>query len=266
MNRATRYVTDRILGYLKKPSVRYRYLPKLHEITHYTRKEEILRTCLEYLHLADVKGDYLEFGMWKGGSMIAAYHLSKHFASHGDMRFYGFDSFQGLPTAIANPQENDLFLPGSFSAGFNEVKGNLVEGGVDMSRVELIPGWYSDTLNQQTREKLQIKAAALVNVDCDLYESTVWVLEFVERYLRDGSIIIFDDWYCFANRADMGEQKAFTEWLERNRHLQATPYKEFGWDGKAFIINHVPNLAKSTAMHESLESDEPPHNWSTTVR
>jgi len=102
-----------------------------------------------------------------------------------------------------------------------------------MSRVELIPGWYSDTLNQGTQQRLPLRAAAIVNVDCDVYESTVPVLQFIERYLVDGSVIIFDDWYCFANRAELGEQKAFKEWLQKNPHLNATPYKEFGWDGKA---------------------------------
>jgi O-methyltransferase len=220
-----------------KAPIRYRYLPRLHELTTYNRKEEILSTCLEYAHLAEVKGDYLEFGMWKGGSMIAAYHLSKRFGSLSDMRFYGFDSFEGIPSLTVNKHEAKEFPPGAFSAGHDEVRRNLIAAKVEMSRVELIHGWYSDTLNQSTRQRLPVRAAAIVNVDCDVYESTVPVLQFIQPYLVDGSVIIFDDWYCFANRAELGEQKAFTEWLKSNPHLKATPYKEFGWDGKAFIIN-----------------------------
>ena len=226
-----------IIKFLMKPTVRYRYLPRVQELLQCSRKEAMLATCLEYAEWAEVRGDYLEFGMWKGGSMIAAYHLSRRSGSLSGMRFYGFDSFEGIPSLNVNKREGKAFPPGSFSTGLAEVRRNLSGAKVDMSRVELIPGWYSDTLTPQTAEGLGLRAAAIVNVDCDVYESTVPVLAFVEPYLVDGSIIIFDDWYCFANREKLGEQKAFTEWLERRPHLKATPYKEFGWDGKAFIIN-----------------------------
>jgi O-methyltransferase len=249
LRKLLKFIARCIIKYLSKPSVRYQYLPKLYELTHYNRKEEILVTSLEYAHLAEVKGDYLEFGVWKGGSIIAAYHLSKRFRSLSDMKFYGFDSFQGIPSLTVNKREAKAFPPGTFSAGLTEVRRNIQEANVDTSRVELIPGWYSHTLNHEAGEKLSLQTAAIVNVDCDVYESTVSVLDFVTPYLVDGSIIIFDDWYCFANREGFGEQKAFKEWLERNRHLKATPYKEFGWDGKAFIINRL-----SSERTQSVES------------
>jgi len=230
-------VAGPIIRFLMKPTVRYRYLPRLQELLQCSRKEAMLATCLEYAECAEVRGDYLEFGMWKGGSMIAAYHLSRRSGSLSGMRFYGFDSFAGIPSLKVNKGEGKAFPPGSFAAGLVEVRRNLSAASVDMGRIELIPGWYSETLTPQTAERLGLRAAAIVNVDCDVYESTVPVLAFVEPYLVDGSIIIFDDWYCFANREKLGEQKAFAEWLERRPYLKATPYKEFGWDGKAFIIN-----------------------------
>lgn len=239
LSRLLKFIVRPIINYLNKPAVRHKYLPKILELVQYSRKEAMLATCLEYAHLAEVRGDYLEFGMWRGGSMIAAYHHSKRFGSLSDIKFYGFDSFQGIPSLTVNKSEAKEFPPGAFSAGLAEVRRNLVDADVDMGRVELIPGWYSDTLNHETGTKLSLRAAAVVNVDCDVYESTVSVLAFVEPYLVDGSIIIFDDWYCFANREELGEQKAFNEWLERNPRLKATPYKEFGWDGKAFIINRL---------------------------
>jgi O-methyltransferase len=245
VGRLLRRIARPIVNYLTKPASRYKYLPRFHELIDYSRKEAMLGTCLEYVHLAEVKGDYLEFGMWKGGSMIAAFHLSKRLGSLSDMKFYGFDSFQGIPTLSVNKSEAKSFPPGIFSGAFAEVQRNLVDADVDMSRVELIPGWYGDTLNHETEEKLGLQAAAIVNVDCDVYESTVQVLTFVEPYLVDGSIVIFDDWYCFANREELGEQKAFKEWLERNGQLRATPYKEYGWDGKAFIINRLSTESDS---------------------
>lgn len=234
---------------LTAPQVRYKYLPRLHDVISYNRKEQILHTCLEYVHLASVKGDYLEFGMWKGGSMIAAYHLSQCFPALSNMTFYGFDSFEGIPSLTRNESEAAQFPPGMFRASLEEVKRNLGKAKLDMDRVVLVAGWYDETLNQKTKERLPLQTAAIVNIDCDVYESTVPVLDFIEAYLADGSVLIFDDWYCFGNKDELGEQKAFREWLERNRHLRATPYKEFGWDGKAFIINRLSSN-QSLRVHE----------------
>jgi PAS domain S-box-containing protein len=139
-----------------------------------------------------------------------------------------------------------------FGTAMEEVRRNLRNAKVKTDRVTLIPGWYAETLNQKTKERLPLKTAAIVNIDCDVYESTVPVLDFIEAYLADGSVLIFDDWYCFRNKRELGEQKAFREWLERNRHLRATPYKEFGWDGKAFIINRIAGNGPSLPEHEYL--------------
>ena len=245
MRRLHNRIINSIANYLMRPGVRYKYLPRLHEVTSYNRKEQILYTCFEYAHLAEVKGDYLEFGMWKGGSMIAAYHLSQRFPGLSNLTFYGFDSFEGIPSLKSNESEADYFPPGMFRASLEEVKRNLRNAKLDMDRVVLTAGWYAETLNQKTKERLPLKTAAIVYIDCDVYESTVPVLDFVESYLADGSVLIFDDWYCFRNKDELGQQKAFREWLERNRQLKATPYKEFGWDGKAFIINRLSSNQSS---------------------
>jgi O-methyltransferase len=239
LNAIARVIARQTINFLRKPSVRYKYLPKLRDVISYDRKETMLHTCLEYVDSAAVKGDYVEFGTWQGRSIIAAYHLSRLFPSLSEMSFYGFDSFEGIPSLTINKSEGREFPPGSFRAGLEEVRRNLTNAKVDMKRMRLVPGLYADTLNQKTSERLPLKVASVVNVDCDVYESTVPVLDFIEPYLVDGTIIIFDDWYCFKNRAELGQQKAFREWQERNRNLKVTPYKEFGWDGKSFIINRL---------------------------
>jgi len=234
-------VASRILNpffkFMLKPRVRYTYIAKLHELTRFDRKEQMLYTCFEYAAIAEVEGDYLEFGVWRGANLIRAYHLSRRFNWLSKIRFHGFDSFMGIPELTQNQSEAAQFPPGSFRASLEEVTDNLKRGSVDMSRVALTEGWYSDSLKPETRRRLGIKAASVVYIDCDVYESTVPVLQFVQPCLVDGSIIVFDDWYCFGNKANLGEQKAFAEWLEQNPNLRATPYKEYGWDGKSFIIN-----------------------------
>src|SRR5262245_41959895 len=95
-------VVGRIYQWLLKPSIRYAYLPMLLDVTEYNRKEAMLHTCMEYVAHAQVKGDYCEFGIWKGANLVRAYHLARYFNFLSDMRFFGFDSFEGIPSLTRN--------------------------------------------------------------------------------------------------------------------------------------------------------------------
>ncbi|MCG2718374.1 MAG: methyltransferase, partial [Nanoarchaeota archaeon] len=72
---------------------------------------------------------------------------------------------------------------------------------------------------------------------CDLYESTVLVLDFITEYIQDGTIIIFDDWFSFRGNPNRGEQKAFKEWLKKNPSIKTTEFYRFGWHGNSFITH-----------------------------
>jgi hypothetical protein len=106
--------------------------------------------------------------------------------------------------------------------------------------VKAVKGWYDKVLNEETKKKLPLKKAAVVMVDCDLYESTVPVLNFITDYLQEGTVIVFDDWFCYRADPDRGEQKAFREWLKRNPSIKVTEYNRFGVEGNSFIVTHVP--------------------------
>ena len=74
-------------------------------------------------------------------------------------------------------------------------------------------------------------------IDCDLYESTVPVLDFITDIVGQGTIIIFDDWYRFKGSTEHGEQRACKEWLERNPHITLTQYWQQGPQSVAFLVN-----------------------------
>src|SRR5204863_3721987 len=97
----------------------------------------------------------------------------------------------------------------------------------------------SDTLSLENQSISALKAVAIAWIDCDLYESTKPVLEFLAERLSPGSVICFDDWFNIKGRPDCGEQKACEEWLARNPQLRLTPYSRFGWHGQSFIVDHV---------------------------
>ncbi len=211
---------------------------KLREFFSYTEREKLLLQLMDYARSNRLGGDYLEFGVWRGGTFIPAYQFSKAMGKNlRDMKFYGFDSFEGLPKIEEEDSKGFAhFLKGDYNFGVGALTKKLRKSGVDMRRVRLIKGWYDKALNKDLKRKIAIKKAAIVWIDCDLYKSTVPVLNFITEYLQDGTIIVFDDWFCFRGNPEQGEQRAFGEWLKRNKNVLAIPIRKSYWGGQAFII------------------------------
>jgi hypothetical protein len=204
-------------------------------------KKQMLLPAMEYAHYS-VQGDYLEFGVYRGSTFALAFNIAARWNKLREMRFYAFDSFEGLPASRGVDVQgflHDEFAEGALACGVDEFRAKIARQGVDLSRVEIVPGWYDDVLNEQTRNRLPLRKAAIVWIDCDLYESTVPVLEFVTPYVQDGTLIAFDDWFCFHADPERGEQRAFREWLERHPEMRAVEFLKFGWHGNSFILRRI---------------------------
>jgi hypothetical protein len=152
------------------------------------------------------------------------------------MRFFGFDSFEGLP----EPKGIDLngpFQRGYFTCPLETVAQNLQKAQVALEKTVLVKGWYQDTLTAATRQKHQMGAAAVIHIDSDLYESAKLALAFVTPLLQDGTVIIFDDWFQYRGHPQKGERRAFAEWLDATPGWVATEYHKEGVWRNSFIMN-----------------------------
>lgn len=133
---------------------------------------------------------YLEFGVFQGESMrYWARHL-KNPRAH----LHGFDSFEGLPESwnIDTPK------------GYFSTNGAIPS--VPDCRVQFFKGWFDQTLPRYRpphHEKL------VINMDADIYSSTIYVLRTLEPLIVPGTFIYFDE---FADR--LNELRAFAEFLE----------------------------------------------------
>ena len=231
---------------------RRRILP---EDGHLTGPHGCIRTAASFVTWNQIAGDYLEFGVYRGESFAAAYHALEanrrnYFASDFDStfdsteyqnwknyppRFFAFDSFRGLPTGAAERQVD--YFPGAYGCSEQEFAANIAHEGLDLSRVVTVPGFYDRTLNAETKRKHGLRKAALVMIDCDLYESTVPVLDFLTDVVAQGSVLIFHDWFRFKGRPDCGEQRACHEWLARNPHLELIEHWREGPQAVSFLVN-----------------------------
>ena len=204
-----------------------------------------------------VEGDYLEFGVFAGSSFIQSYHIIKGVFEQqqklhagrteedaaeirriwDNMRFFAFDSFQGLPEPDGFDKETSDFAMGKYTCTENTFRENLVKAGVSLGKVVTIAGWFEETCTEETIRKYIMKKASIIHVDCDLYASAKTTLEFVKPLLTDGTIIVFDDWYCFRGNPNLGEQRAFNEWKATMTDWIFTEYQKEGPYRNSFIAS-----------------------------
>jgi Macrocin-O-methyltransferase (TylF) len=123
--------------------------------------------------------DYLEFGVYQGESIVYWAKLN----SGRDSRFYGFDTFTGLPS------EWDKFTQtvkkGAFDAG-----GAIPH--VADQRVSFRKGLFQETL-PPFLEQYRGGKSLVIHIDCDLYSSSLYALTKIDHIVKPGTIIIFDE-------------------------------------------------------------------------
>lgn len=127
----------------------------------------------------------------------------------------------------------DEFLKQFGSAHHIHIRERLAEV-IHPDRVILHKGFYSETL----KEKLETKAA-IVHLDCDLYQSTAEVLWGLhdQGALQDGTVMLFDDWNCNKGNPNYGERRAWREYLEGQKRFTSTPWYTYGYNGAAYILH-----------------------------
>lgn len=236
-----KHLTDRVLQLESRCSALEHSLSALRTRTrdYHHNRWDVLDCAADYLVNAELPGDYAEFGVFEGKTFGYCANLFGPLFPH--MRFLAFDSFRGLPELTGIDTENDFssgFYKGQFACTEAQFLKNVEDAapGLDMKRVITVPGWFDQTLTPETARKHQINKLSCLWIDCDLYESTVPILKFIRPLLSVGTIILFDDWRCYRNLPDYGQQRACKEWLDNDRPLSLAPFISFGFHGQSFTV------------------------------
>ena len=151
--------------------------------------DQIFRLALSK---ANPEGLVMEFGVRFATSI-------RQIAKMVEQPIHGFDSFEGLP-----------------EVWHHEPKGSYTTKGVVPEvpkNVSLHVGWFEDTLpiflatnNEPVR---------FINIDCDIYSSTVTILENLAPRIVVGSVIVFDE-YIGNEKWREDEYKAFQESVRKH--------------------------------------------------
>lgn len=150
-----------------------------------------LDTLHASLREAQTGGLALEFGVFEGRTL----RLISEARNGADV--YGFDSFQGLPETW-----REGFAKGEFE----------VDAPPHIPGAVLVPGWFDETL----APFLETHPGPIdfAHIDCDLYSSTVTVLNHIAPRLRVGSVLQFDEYFNYPGW-ESGEFLAFDECVAR---------------------------------------------------
>lgn len=239
LHRSLRAAGLPLYRFVMRPSVRAsKWFRTVQEVVAPSPQEAILSDAMSYVAGSHLPGDYLEFGTFRGASMAAAFHAARRHPL-GEMRFYGFDSFEGMPDPSGKEaaMAGDYHRKGAFLSTLDECSGFLADNGVDMARVDLTPGWFDDSLTAERWEQLGIGPAAVITADCSMYGATLTALSWARPAVQDGTLVVFVDWFSFRGSPDLGTQRAFHEWLAADPSLTATQFQRFGWHGNSFVIH-----------------------------
>ncbi|AFY62265.1 TylF/MycF/NovP-related O-methyltransferase [Synechococcus sp. PCC 6312] len=137
----------------------------------------------ETLKTQAISGDFVECGVYKGGSAaILARSLSEN------TKIWLFDSFQGMPETTERDGSEAAEWVGACVGQIDDV--NAVMKALNISKDQYIirPGWFEETFQDALPEQV-----SLLHCDADWYDSVTLVLETFYPRIPVGGCVVLDD-------------------------------------------------------------------------
>lgn len=158
--------------------------------------------AVDYVCHNRLAGDFVECGVWRGGSAMAMAEQLSH-RGHTDCTLWLYDTFSGMtpPAAVDVSRQGQravekfrrLSADGQSSqwcrVGLEAVQANMAKTPFPANRIRYVEGKVEDTLPSQAPERI-----ALLRLDTDWYASTKHELEHLYPRLVSGGVLIVDDY------------------------------------------------------------------------
>lgn len=185
---------------------------------------------VEYVVKNKIPGDFVECGVWKGGScMLIA--MALNLFGETSRKIYLYDTYEGMPeptkedviswngrSVLEKWEEDRSGIKnnfGSWAVGLKEVKTNIATISYPENNFIFVPGDVALTLKDVKPDII-----ALLRLDTDWYASTVEELEILYPLLVEKGVLIIDDYGHFD-----GARKAVDEYfLNRSILLNRIDY------------------------------------------
>jgi len=166
-----------------------------------TSKERLfgLFKSVEYIVKRDLPGDFVECGVWRGGSVMMMALALQHFGVT-DRRIWLYDTFAGMTTPGDEDRNADGTAAEQLAAGDEDsvvrafasrqdVEQNIHSTGYAPDCFKLVEGDILQTIPETAPEEI-----ALLRLDTDWYESSRHELLHLYPRLGTGGVLIIDDY------------------------------------------------------------------------
>jgi hypothetical protein len=141
---------------------------------NYSKRYKLYEYVISKFDLKEQPFDFIEFGVYQGSSLK---WWSKNIEHH-EVRFFGFDSFEGLP------EKWGMYCKGDMSTTMPQFEDE---------RIALIKGLFQETLPNFLKNRYEGKYRKVIHLDADLFTATLFVLTSIAPFLRSGDILFFDE-------------------------------------------------------------------------
>lgn len=222
------------------------------------RHIDSLWIAMDHAVFNNVPGDYLEFGVREGQSVVRAYRAYHHYRNQmiaianrlgakdevvSPMRFFAFDAFEeGLPeakgpdaTALRSPH----WRPGTMACPLDVFWNNMRKAGIRESEIVAFKGYFEKTLSRDNFDGCNLTRAAVIHLDCDYYESTATALKACEKLIGLGTIVVFDDYFRYQGSENHGQYLAFKEFCVSNPMFSFREMSRAHGNSTVFICSAV---------------------------
>lgn len=160
----------------------------------------------------DLKGEFVECGVFKGISLVQFAMLNKIFSTR--KKIIAFDTFGKYPNTNfpGDIEERNKFIKiaGDQSISSNQLLKVLNKKKAEKN-VKLIVGDINKTVPDYVKKHPDLKIS-LLNLDTDMYEPAVTILENLYPKIVKGGILILDDYDIFP-----GETKAVNDYFKNKK-------------------------------------------------
>jgi predicted O-methyltransferase YrrM len=203
---------------------------------------------MDFVSASRMEGDIYEFGTFHG---YTARHFAMAMTIEGrpaETRLHLFDTFTGFPELTSEIDRKSYEIAAGWTAGGCASHAGTAER-IERMLTHFLPrerftinvGMFADTLTRATAQR----PAAIVHIDCDLYESTIQVLDRMLEFdlIQDGTVLIFDDYNCARANPEFGERRAMHETFDNHKRFSCEKWFSYGWHGEVRIV-HERGLAE----------------------
>lgn len=174
-----------------------------------------------YKKIISLPGDVIEFGVYKGSSLVRLMSFRDLLENSNSRKIYGFDAFGKFPDSVQLKSDQEFIEKFQDNGGFGISKNDLeqVLQKKQFTNYDLVAGDIMKTLPNFLIENPAIRLS-LVHIDVDVFEPTQLILNLLWERMVDGGIIMLDDYGLVE-----GETKAVDEFFsDKNVQILKLPY------------------------------------------